>query len=107
MSKKFRNLGYCFLVVSNFSSCPKNVKNFSSSSFFSHVQKTSIHQFSLPSSTISPYFNSSYYSFFTFFTLYSILFNISQKKFLLRPNGGGFNPQTPTLPTPLGLNEIG
>src|SRR6218665_3716994 len=68
---------------------------------------TLIHQFSLPSSTISPYFNSSYYSFFTFFTLYSILFNISQKKFLLRPNGGGFNPQTPTLPTPLGLNEIG
>ena len=39
-------------------------------------------------------FNSSYYSFLTYLTLYLISFKISQQFFLLRPNGG-FNPQTP------------
>src|SRR6218665_2967810 len=60
---------------------------------------TSIHRFCLPSSTISSYFNSSYYSFFTFLTLYPISFNISQKNFVLRANGG-LIPKHP-LPTPL------
>src|SRR6218665_3612464 len=60
---------------------------------FTHVQKiTKIYKnffkilhryidFSLPSSTISSYFNSSYYSFLTFLTLYLISFKISQKFF--------------------------
>src|SRR6218665_231876 len=70
--------------------------------FFSHVPKISS-KFYIDTSifpTISPYFNSSYYSFFTFLTLYSILFNISKNKFLLRPNGEVLTPKPP-LPTPL------
>src|SRR6218665_2117376 len=55
---------------------------------------TSIHRFCLPSSTISPYFNSSYYSFLTFLTLYPIFSIYLKNNFLLRANGG-FNPQPP------------
>src|SRR6218665_317445 len=74
---------------------------------FTHVQKiTKIYKnffkilhryidFSLPSSTISSYFNSSYYSFLTFLTLYLISFKISQKIFFSWDPIGGFNPQTP------------
>src|SRR6218665_385948 len=82
----------------------KNVQNFSRSSFLVMSKKwqkfspnfTSIHRFCLPSSTISlsSYFNSSYYSFFTFLTLYPVFFNISKKN-LLRANGWGFNPPNP------------
>src|SRR6218665_2077059 len=69
--------------------------------FFSHVQKisskfyinTSI--FSLPSSTISSYFNSSYHSFLTFLTLYLISFKISQKKISHVTQWGVLTPKTP------------
>ena len=50
--------------------------------------------------SISSYFNSSYYSFLTFLTLYLISFKISQEIFLMRPNGGILTPKT-FLPTPL------
>src|SRR6218665_3321937 len=69
--------------------------------FFSHVQKRlknflKILHLYLPSSTISPYFNSSYYSFLTIFTLYPIFFNIiSQNFFSAKTQWAGFNPQTP------------
>ena len=76
-------------MIFDFQSCPK-IKNF----------LQILHQFFLLSSTISPYFNSSYYSFFTFFTLYPIFFDISQKNSLLRPIGGGLTAKTP-LPMPL------
>src|SRR6218665_1401893 len=85
--------------------CPKFLMIF----FFSHVQKngkkcspnfTSIHRFCLPSSTIFPYFNLSYYSFFTFLTLYPIFFNISQRNFSPKSHWG-FEPPKPPLPTPL------
>src|SRR6218665_3047367 len=78
--------------------------------FFTHVQKNYknflqiLHQyidFSLPSSTISSYFNSSYYSFLTFLTLYLIYFKISQNFFSPETQWGGFNPQNPSLPMPL------
>src|SRR6218665_3195041 len=57
--------------------------------------------FSLLSSTISSYFNSSYYSFLTFLTLYLISLKISPKKFSHETQWGDFNPQNPPLPTPL------
>src|SRR6218665_541276 len=38
------------------------------------------------------YFNSSYYSFLTFLTLYQIFFNISQKKFSSQTQWGGLIP---------------
>src|SRR6218665_2582622 len=110
MSKTFLNLGYCFFtcVQFNFSSCPKNVQNSKFRMIFAFLVMskkfpqnfTSIHQLSLPSSTISSYFNSSYYSFFTFFTLYPIFFNISQKKFSPETQWGVLTPKPP-LPTPL------
>ena len=51
--------------------------------------------FSLPSSTISSYFNSSYYLFLTFLTLYLISFKISQKKFSHETQWGVLTPKTP------------
>ena len=87
-----------FLVVSKFF-YQKMAKMFST--FYINV-----HQFSILSSTISSYFNSSYYSFLTFLTLYPIFVIYLKNKFLIRPNGRGFNPQTP-LPTPLtGLHRV-
>src|SRR6218665_959811 len=60
---------------------------------FSHVQKiysnfTSIHQFSLPSSTMSPYFNYIFHTVSNFFQYIS-------KKFSPETQWGGFNPQNP------------
>src|SRR6218665_3956914 len=102
MFTKFLNLGYCFFSRVQFLIMSKNSHDLR---FLVKSKKfppnfTSIHQFSLPSSTISPYFNSSYYSFLTFFTLYPILFNISQKKISHETQWGGLTPKPP-LPTPL------
>ena len=113
MSKKFLNFLYCFfsrvqflimsqkkwqkfLMIFVFFS-PKNGKNF----------LKIIPWFSLSSLTISPYFNSSYYSFFTFLTLYPISFNISQKKIFSWDPMGGLTPQKLPLPTPLCVTKDG
>src|SRR6218665_3660120 len=102
MFTKFLNLGYCFFSRVQFLIMSKNSHDLR----FSVISKkcppnfTSIHQFSLPSSTISPYFNSSYYSFLTFFTLYPILFNISLKKISPETQWGGFYPPNPPFLRP-------
>src|SRR6218665_3049683 len=69
--------------------------------FFSHVQKNTknflkiLYQY-LPSSTISPYFNSSYYSFLTFWTLYPIFFQYISKKISPKSQWGEvLTPKTP------------
>src|SRR6218665_1911695 len=57
-----------------------------------------LHQYLPPSSTVSPYFNSSYYSFLTHCIQFSSIY--LRKNVLLRAIWGVLTPKPP-LPTPL------
>ena len=98
MYKKFQNFSYCFLVVSNFfnhvQKCPKFliVQNFSSSS---SQNVTSIHRFSLPFSTISPYLNSYPIIHFLHFWRCIQFFKYISKFFSLDTQWGVLTPKTP------------
>src|SRR6218665_1863661 len=97
MSKNFLKILFFsrvqFLIVSI--KCPKFLMIFNflimSKKFLSNF--TSIHQFSLPSSTISPYFNSSYYSFFYIFDTVSNFVQYISNFFSPLTQGGGLTPK--------------